>query len=403
MFQRGYPTPDPTNPFVLPTPLRTGASAGYTGRGIVIAFIDSGFYPHPDLGNRVLAHVDATTSRIVEGRRYGRPMWYSWHGQMTSVVACGDGSISDGRYAGIASEANLVLVKVSTIHKQIKEPDILRGLQWVLENHNRFNIRIVNLSVGGDTPNNDAEYALYTIIRELASAGVTIVTAGGNSPSLPLVPPNCAPEAITIGGFDDHNSLNTADWTLYTNTFGLAFDGTPKPDVLAPANWIASPILPGTYVMREARWLAQLLNLPANDVAKLRTLLKLGIHDFRESFKVTREQLDQADLTNVLEAVQARILEHKIIDQYHQYVSGTSVAAAVASSIIAQMLEANPRLTPLNIKAILMQTAKRLPNAPLEQQGAGIIDASEAVAASVAFPSRAAAAIDFSNLVNTED
>jgi serine protease AprX len=77
--------------------------------------------------------------------------------------------------------------------------------------------------------------------------------------------------------------------------------------------------------------------------------------------------------------IQARINTHKIIDANHQHVDGTSVAAPIVSAIVAQMLEVNPRLTPVQIRAILKETAKPLPNTALERQGAGVLNAAQAV------------------------
>ncbi len=380
MFPRGFPPHPPYTTTLIPTPIRLNAHPAFAGHGVVIAFIDSGFYPHPDLGDRVLTHIDASDARITEGRRFARPMWYSWHGQMTSVIACGDGSSSDGFYRGIASRAEMVLVKVSTTSKQIREPDILRGMNWLIAHHRRFNVRIVNISVGGDAPSADPDHPLYRAVRTLIDQGVTVIVAGGNSPSFPLVPPNSAPEAIAIGGYDDENSLDVADWRLYSNSYGHAYEGTPKPDVLAPAAWIPSPILPGTFVEREARWLAPLLDLADGDFDGLRDILKRGWRDLG----LTRVEADAPDESVRLKLLE-HIREHKIVDSQHQYVGGSSVSAAIATSIVAQMLEANTRLTPLEIKAILIRTAKRLPYAPIEQQGAGVIDASDAVSAAEAF------------------
>src|SRR5512138_2940061 len=148
MFTSNYPFYQPGKAALLSTPQRMRASKKYSGRGVVIAFVDSGFYPHPELAGRVLAHVDASTQHVVEqdGHDFA-PCDLSWHGQMTSVIAAGDGSHSSGRYRGIASDARLVLVRVSTPKGLIKEQDILRGLRWLLDTHRRFNVRVVNISV----------------------------------------------------------------------------------------------------------------------------------------------------------------------------------------------------------------------------------------------------------------
>src|SRR5579859_5957980 len=176
---------------------RCAAPTNVTGRGITIAFIDSGFYPHPDLAGRVLCHIDATSERIVEGRRFNSPEWYSWHGQMTSVIAAGAGEA----FPGLARESTLVLIKVSTVHKQIKERDILRGLRWLLANHARLGVRVVNLSVGGDFESADPDHPIYGAVAQLTAAGVVVCAAAGNGARQHLVPPASAPNAITVGGY----------------------------------------------------------------------------------------------------------------------------------------------------------------------------------------------------------
>ena len=101
---------------ILPTPVRLGAPEDRTGRGVTIAFLDSGFYAHPDLvkpRDRILRYVDVNDPRA-RRRDLERPDESSWHGMMTSVVACGNGWLSRGLYRGLASEASVVLVKVGT-------------------------------------------------------------------------------------------------------------------------------------------------------------------------------------------------------------------------------------------------------------------------------------------------
>ncbi|MBQ7501526.1 hypothetical protein IJT93_02260, partial [bacterium] len=91
---------------------RLHANTELKGRGVTIAFLDSGFYPHADLGDRIAAYVDLSHEVDDLSPKSNRNSW-NWHGMMTSVVACGDGSLSDGHYCGLASEANLVLIKCS--------------------------------------------------------------------------------------------------------------------------------------------------------------------------------------------------------------------------------------------------------------------------------------------------
>ena len=98
----------------LPTPLRMDADERYTGRGVTIAFLDSGFYAHSDLlepVNRILAYHSIFPAED-DPTRLHTPDVASWHGMMTSVVAAGNGFLSEGLYRGIAPDANVVLVKI---------------------------------------------------------------------------------------------------------------------------------------------------------------------------------------------------------------------------------------------------------------------------------------------------
>jgi serine protease AprX len=368
-FTSNYPFFSPGLSQLLPTPERTVALPEFTGRGVVMAFIDAGFFPHPDVADRILVHVDASTNHVIEQSTNFDVGDLSWHGQMTSVIACGDGRISGGKYRGIASEAELVLVKVSTPKGHIKETDILRGLRWVIDTHRRFNVRVVNISVGGDVVSHDPDHPLHQAIRKLTRAGVTVVVAAGNRNAPFLLPPASAAEAITVGGMDDQNSLDRKLWKIYNHNYGNSYNNRGKPELIAPAAWIASPIMPGSTVAREAHWLAPLLHSP--DETHIQNLLEKGHSDLG----LTAAQTDETVYT----LLQQRIHAHKIIDNHHQHVDGTSVAAPIVASVIAQMLEANPRLTPKQIRAILTATARRLPNVPAERQGAGVLQAAKAV------------------------
>src|SRR5206468_1142755 len=131
---------------------------------------------------------------------------------------------------------------------------------------------------------------------------------------------------------------------------------------------------PGSSMEREAHWLAQLLEIAPGDEAAVRRILRKGYSDLAIARKVALHPDEY-----VYTMLQERINAHKLIDAHHQHVDGTSVAVAIASSVVAQLLEANPRLTPRSIKTILTGTAKPLPGVPAECQGAGLIDAAQAI------------------------
>jgi serine protease AprX len=375
LFHRSYPQ-DHTDTGLLPLAARMGAPTAFTGRGVCMAFIDSGFYPHPDIADRIRLYVDASTRRITEGRLMPSANPVNWHGQMTSVVAAGSGLTSGGRYRGLACEAQLVLIRVSTPKGAVKEADILRGLQWLIKNAARHNIRVASISLGGDHASSDPSHPLHSAVRTLTAQGVTVMVAAGNDALGALLPPASAGTAITVGGYDDGNSLDTARWRPFPTSHGISDDGALKPDITAPAAWIASPILPGTVMAREAPWLVPMLALKQEERYAFMLLLRTGLPDltFIESLRHVSEDA-------LRKQVQARIQEHKLVDEHLQHVDGTSVSTAIAASVAALLLEANPRLAPDDIKQVLKATASALPDTAPERQSAGVINVAAALAA----------------------
>ncbi len=367
-----YPNYQRNTITLMPTPARVNAHPDFRGRGVQVAFVDSGFSNHVDLTGRILLHVDASADDIREESHVMQYTGMSWHGQMTSVIACGDGHSSHGYFRGIASEAELILIKVSTPSFRIKERDILRGLRWIYEARNHHNIRVVNVSVGGDWATNDPSNPLHIMIRRLTDEGITVVVASGNSARDKVVPPASAPEAITVGGYDDHNSPNPDDWTLYHHNYGKVYGGEYKPELIAPANWIVSPLLPDSETEAEIRELAKLLTAKRKD--DVRRIIRAG----QDALKLSDDEVKTVN-QELYDKLQHRIYHHKVVDGNHQHVDGTSVAAPIVVSVIAQMLEANSSLTPADIRYILTESAQYTDRFASHLQGAGFLQASRAV------------------------
>ena len=240
---------------LIPAHRHVEASPHYSGQGVALAFLDSGFYPHPDLTqpeNRILCYVDATGAEPVENARFNLPQATSWHGLMTSSVAAGNGFMSDGLYRGIAYRASLVLVKTGHASRRgIREADIARALEWVIANQQRFNIRIINISLGGDIPTNGKLTELDRLVGKAVAQGMVVVAAAGNHGLERLVPPASAPAAITVGGLDNRNSFERSLWRMYPSNYGRAANSQFKPEIIAPARWLAAPMLPRTRVHYE--------------------------------------------------------------------------------------------------------------------------------------------------------
>lgn len=367
---------------LLPTPYRVHAYPQFTGRGVVMAFLDSGYYPHPDLTrpyNRILAHIDATGAEPVERPNFRRPAATSWHGMMTSCVAAGNGFLSGYHYRGIASDAQLVLVKTGNRRgRRIHEQDIYRALNWVIHNQHRYNIRIINLSIGGDIPSDGTLTALDELVEEASARGMVVVCAVGNGGANQVIPPASAPSAITVGGLDDRNSLERARHQLYHSNFGRGGYLKAKPDLIAPAMWLAAPMLPQTWVYNEGQYLWKLAHASDSELQKL-LATKIAENKFK------KETLS-APLDEIRRTIRLRMMEQKYIHAHYQHVDGTSMAAPIVSSVVAQMLEANPTLTPAQVETILGETAVPLENFPRERQGHGVLNAAHAVAHALRAP-----------------
>jgi hypothetical protein len=96
---------------------------------------------------------------------------------MTSVVAAGNGSLSNGFYRGIAPDANVVLVKLARTGR-ITEQNIQDGLEWILENRTKYHIRVVNISAGGDFEQSYLHDSLSQTVEECVAQGITIICEG---------------------------------------------------------------------------------------------------------------------------------------------------------------------------------------------------------------------------------
>ncbi len=364
---------------ILPTPLRIGASDELRGRGVTIAFLDAGFYAHPDLvepQDRIVKYVDITNARA-RREDLDRTDESSWHGMMTSVVACGNGRLSDGFYRGVASEARLVLVKVGHM-RRITHDDLRRGLEWVARNRKRYDIRVVNVSCGGDYEASYLKDALSQAAERVTREGVLVCAAVGNqgqAPGHPVLPPASAPSALTVGGLDDHNRLAFVGYEMYHSSYGPTVDGLQKPEVLAPGIWIAAPILPGTPTAAQAQLLARLSGAKDSELGAI-----------IEAHPGVDGDLDQAASLEpplVRQLVAAKMRGNNVISGSYKHVDGTSFAAPIVASIAAQMIEANPALTPPELKRLLIDTARRIPGVAVDGQGWGVVDAGKAVAAAL--------------------
>lgn len=351
---------------ILPIYRRIHADAHYTGKGVTIAFIDSGFWPHPDLIKphpRILAMIDVTREKFTK-KDFLKVRPSSWHGTMVACSACGSGYFSKKYYRGIAADANVVLIKAFD-GKRVTSSNIHRALIWILKNHKLYNVRVVNISLGGNRNDLATRNAIGRTIGELKSLGITVVAAAGNNPAAPIMPPASCPDAITVGGIDDKNSADVNFFGDYGSSYGRTPDGFVKPEIVAPGKLLPAPMVLDNETFNESQVLHDLNRTPIKLLKKkLRAVIR-------------RSKLDPKILSlsekQIKAAIRERLVTEKFFAPYYQHVDGTSFAAPIVSAVIAQMLEANPTLTPGLIKMIAETTARRLPGLAPEKQGFGLI------------------------------
>jgi serine protease AprX len=161
---------------------------------------------------------------------------------------------------------------------------------------------------------------------------------------------------------------------LYHSTFGATADGILKPELIAQAIWVAAPILPGTSEKKEAEWLHRLLKLSG---AEWHEFIALHQANLREETKLNVDLLFDINVArqNIIDRIQAT----KFFSPSYMHVDGTSFAAPIVSSIIAQLLQHHPQLTPKEVRTLLFETAQRLFNFEASRQGFGMVNPRKAI------------------------
>lgn len=414
---------------VLAQPERLPDYTTFAGEGVTIAFLDSGYYPHPDLtlrpvwpgvtpvwrrlapgqwravlqeaGLRIVEYVDLTNGDERVG--IGTPsLWDgagdSWHGQMTTAIAAGNGLLSGGRLRGYAPAASVLPLKIGRGDGRIPEADIQRGLEWLLadDNWQRYGVRVVNISVGGDFPQAWKDNPVSRSAHALAQRGVFVAAAAGNRGVQELLPPAQTPSVMTVGGVDDQNRRwrpcvvdEVERLALYHHNYdSVVYRHTlvRKPELLALSCWLPAPVLPVSPVFQEMiaidRVRQVLLDVNENGVGSLPTYRQAGVSPATAS--TGGASVDgEAWMPEVWEGLRKRMNGHKWVHPYYQHVDGTSVAVAQVSAVAAQMLQANPNLQAQDVRRLLLETSLPLPHLVPRQTGAGLLQPALAVAAAL--------------------
>jgi serine protease AprX len=213
---------------------------GIYGKGIGVAVVDTGIMGHTDFvagGNRIVAFKDMIHGRIDMYDDNG-------HGTHVSGIIGGNGTASDGMYMGIAPKCNIIGVKALNYKGNGNVSDVLSAFDWIMTNKARYNIRIVNISVGSTSDESANEQSSLVVgVDELWDRGIVVVVAAGNNGPGPrtISMPGISRKVITVGASDDNVSVEVfGTKTIDYSGRGPTLACVKKPDIVAPGSNIVS-------------------------------------------------------------------------------------------------------------------------------------------------------------------
>jgi serine protease AprX len=286
------------------------------GKDIGVAVIDTGISMHPDFvneSNRIVAFKDFIHGRI-------SPYDDNGHGTHVTGIVGGNGKTSGGLYTGIAPQCNLICIKVLNHKGNGNISDVLSGLEWVVKNRNKYNIRIVNISVGTAIKKDIDENSFFVKgVDEVWNSGIVVLAAAGNNGPNPqtIGAPGNSRKIITVGASDDDIVVDLfgAKVKDYSGRGPTSYC-IKKPDIVAPGSNITS--------------------------------------------------------CNVVKNVKVAIRKNLSTTMYTSK-SGTSMATPIVSGAVALLLSVDPGLSNKDVKMRLRNSGKDL-GYPWSKQGWGLLN-----------------------------
>ncbi|TGE23329.1 S8/S53 family peptidase [Hymenobacter metallicola] len=257
----------------------------------------------------------------------------SGHGTHCAGTVGGNGARSSGKYEGVAPGASLLGYGSGGALLVL---DAIGGFDYALTHQYQYNIRVISNSFGtsGDFEPTDP---INVITKKAYDRGMVVVFAAGNEGP----------------GADTHNPYAIAPWTISVGAgdrFGRLADFSSR-GVKGEG---------GTFVMDGETWSfanKPVIVAPGVDVVSTRVI---------------------APVSSLGAQMDAELLEPAHIP-FYTHMSGTSMATPHLAGVVALMLEANPSLSPAQVRQILEKTATNMPGRESWEVGAGYVNAYAAV------------------------
>jgi serine protease AprX len=201
------------------------------------------------LGNFTLA----VCNKVIAGYDFFNddpdPLDDNGHGTHVSGIIAANGNIK-----GVAPGAKIIAVKVMSSGGGGSESDIIEGIQYCIDNKDKYNISIISLSIGGGIYSNYCDGEIVANATNNAyDQGLFVVAASGNGNSNSGVSnPACASKAISVGASYDYYGTNPKNWcnesanvskiTCYTNLLSSSNSSFFMPHIIAPGSMINSTV-----------------------------------------------------------------------------------------------------------------------------------------------------------------
>lgn len=302
---------------------------GIDGSGVTVAVLDTGIYAqHPDLAGRVVHCVDFSHEAANPDTRCQDTFG---HGTFMAGLIAGDGTSSHGTYMGVAPNANLVSIKAAGYDGSTDVSNVLAGIQWAVAFKDTYGIDVLSLSLGTDSSLGTRLSPLNFAVEQAWKAGIVVVVSSSNRGpgSETVTSPGDSPFVITVGASNDEGSPKKVsdDQVPVFSGRGPTAEGLAKPDVVSPGVSTVSLRSPGSYIDNN-----------------FGSTAAIGDHYFKGT--------------------------------------GTSMSTATTAGVAAQIVQANPGLTPDQVKFRMMDTARQIANTDPNAAGKGLIDAYRAATSS---------------------
>ena len=320
-----------------------------TGKGVTVAIIDTGVdFTHPDLAPAMKANVkiagfgqDPVPSVPIEGLPNSDTS--SGHGTHVAGDVAGRGTASHGEQKGMAYGADLVGIGTGDALSVFTALD---GYNWMLQNRQKYDIKVVNNSWGVGFGPFDPMDPVALATKKATDAGITVVFANGNDgDEMSMNPYAAAPWVIPVAaGTKTGKVTDFSSGGIEADTVGMNFkNGEIDGETRRPLN--------------------------------------MGL--YHPAVTTTGEDVVSTRANNTIVPLTGAPQDIKNIppDQlpYYTTLSGTSMASPETAGVVALILEADPALTPAQVRMVLQSTARPIAGAPFYKQGYGYTDASGAV------------------------